>query len=120
MGHKAGMSEDPSAEPAPATFGDRIRARVDRVQGWAEGIYEKVPPRTRRGLQRAFSVAILAVGPDFLARHAVGLSLFARRTARIKHLSRLGLCFALGSFHAPSQKGVVSSAAVCISPAMRI
>ena len=55
------MSDDSSVQPPAPTFSDRIRLRIDQVQGWAQGIHEKVPPRVRRGLQRAFSITVFAV-----------------------------------------------------------
>lgn len=50
-----------SAEPHAPTLGDRARARVDRARAWLEGVYDRVPPHARRGLQRAFSVTVLLV-----------------------------------------------------------
>ncbi|MGB5694890.1 MAG: hypothetical protein WBM46_04495 [Polyangiales bacterium] len=61
MEHKAGMGEDSSAEPEAPTFGDRVRASIDQVQGWAHGVYQKVPRRLRQGLQRGFSITVLVV-----------------------------------------------------------
>lgn len=55
------MSDDSSVQPPAPRFSDRIRLRIDQVQGWAQGIHEKVPPRVRRGLQLAFSITVLAV-----------------------------------------------------------
>ena len=72
MGHKAGMSEEPSAEPQALSFAERMQGRVADLQAWGQGIYERVPPRVRRNAQRAFSVAFVVVIGTVLYRQLRG------------------------------------------------
>jgi len=53
------MGENSSAGRQDSSFADRRRGRIERLQAWGQGVYERVPPRARRNLRRAFSLAFL-------------------------------------------------------------
>ena len=72
MGHNAPMSDDSSVESNGATLGDRIRARIERVQSSAQRLHDAVPPRVRLWAQRAFSLAVLGVVAFVLVRQLRG------------------------------------------------
>jgi hypothetical protein len=53
-------------------FTERMQGRIADLQAWGQGIYDRVPPRARRNLRRAFSVAFLAVIGTILYRQLRG------------------------------------------------
>lgn len=61
MGHKAAMSEQPSAGQRAGRAADRMRARFGELQAFGEGAYAAVPADLRRRLYRAVSLAVLIV-----------------------------------------------------------
>lgn len=68
MGHRPGMSEEPSAEPQALSFAERMQGRVTDLQARGQVIYERVSPSARRNLRRAFSLAFVIVIGSVLYR----------------------------------------------------
>jgi hypothetical protein len=55
------MRDDSSADEPVASLGDRTRSRLEGAQQRLQALHDRVPPRVRRGLQRAFSLVVLVV-----------------------------------------------------------
>lgn len=66
MSHNAAMSEEAQGVV------DRIQTRLTRLQAWGRGVVERIPPRTRRNGQRAFSFLFLILIGSVLYKQLKG------------------------------------------------
>jgi hypothetical protein len=66
------VGEQSSGDPSGVDPGDRFGDRLSEIRRFGEGIRDAVPPRVRKGLRRALSVAFFAVIGFVLVRQLSG------------------------------------------------